>query len=98
MQQLGPGQYHNTPALNSTGSYFNSKYRGSMCGKIGRQARFDDERHFAPGPGKYTDKLSMNRTGIYFNSKVPTNYVKSFKGTSRLPINDPSETPGPGTQ
>ena len=68
-----------------------------MCGKIGREARFEDERHFAPGPGKYTDKLSMNKTGVYFNSKIPTNYVKSFQGTSRLPINDPSETPGPGT-
>jgi hypothetical protein len=39
----------------------------------------------------------MNQTGKYFNSKMPSNYVKSFQGTYRLPINEPSETPGPGT-
>lgn len=89
-QPLGPGQYNCTPSLNTTGNYFNSKYKGSQCGKIGRSTRFEDERTFSPGPGKYTDKLSMNRTGIYFNSKIPSNYVKSFQGTSRLPINDPS--------
>ena len=97
MQHLGPGQYHCIPTLNNTGNYFNSKYRGSLCGKIGKAGRFEDEHHFSPGPGKYTDRLSINRSGVYFNSKIPTNFVKSFKGTTRPPINELSETPGPGT-
>ncbi len=85
------------PALNSTGSYFNSKYKGSQCSRIGKSTRFDEIGNEAPGPGKYSDNLAINRTGTYFNSKIASNYVKSFQGTSRLPINDPSETPGPGT-
>jgi len=43
--------------MNNTGIYANSKYRGAGCGKIGRAARFDDERTLPPGPGKYNDKL-----------------------------------------
>jgi hypothetical protein len=97
MQQLGPGQYHCIPALSSTGTYFNSKYKGSGCGRIGKASRFEDERTLPPGPGKYNDGLDTNRTGTYFNSKIPSNYVKSFDGTYRAPINEPSETPGPGT-
>jgi hypothetical protein len=57
---------------------------------MAKSTRFDDESTLVPGPGKYSDKLSINRTGTYFNSKIPSNYVKSFQGTSRLPINDPS--------
>jgi hypothetical protein len=83
--------------MTSTGTYFNSKYKGSGCGKIGKSSRFDDERTLPPGPGKYNDGLSINRSGTYFNSKIPSNYVKSFQGTYRHPINDPSLTPGPGT-
>ena len=39
----------------------------------------------------------MNRTGTYFNSKIASNYVKSFEGTQRPPINEASLTPGPGS-
>jgi len=97
MKVPGPGDYDCPPTIDSKGNYFNSKYRGSLCGKIGKASRFDDDSPLSPGPGKYNDNLSMNKTGVYFNSRFPTNYVKSFQGTAHLPINDPSETPGPGT-
>lgn len=86
MQQLGPGQYKPAPTLNETGNYFYSKYRNSGSPKIGKSARFEDERTLPPGPGKYNDRLSINRTGNYFNSRIPSNYVRSFIGTARPPI------------
>lgn len=64
---------------------------------MGKSGRFDEDPSFSPGPGKYSNNLAINKTGVYFNSRIPSNYVKSFQGTARLPINDPSETPGPGT-
>lgn len=82
--------------MNATGNYFNSTNKNSGCSRIGRASRFEDSRTESPGPGKYADKLAINKTGSYFNSKMPSNYVKSFKGTERPPINEPSETPGPG--
>ena len=82
--------------VSATGTYFNSIHGGSKCSKIGRERRFGDDATESPGPAKYRDHFQINKKGTYFNSKMPSNYVKSFQGTSRPPINEPSETPGPG--
>ena len=96
-QKLGPGQYNIGTAMTPDGSYYNSKHRSSKCGRIGNGARFDPDDTLPPGPGKYKDGLDINRTGTYFNSRVKSLFVKSFQGTSRRPINEPSSTPGPGS-
>lgn len=36
IQKLGPGQYNINGLLNQRGNYFESKHRGSGCGKIGK--------------------------------------------------------------
>lgn len=96
-QTVGPGQYEAPKMLNSTGNYFNSRFKNSGCGKIGNAARFEDERTLPPGPGKYRDRLGMNRTGTYFNTRVQSNFVMTFQGTVRPPINAHNDVPGPGS-
>lgn len=68
-----------------------------MCGKIGRERRFNDDSTPVPGPGAYQYKFAINRSGSYFDSRIKSNLVPSFQGTSRPPINGRSEAPGPGT-
>ncbi len=85
MQQLGPGQYHCISALSSTGTYFNSGYRGSGCGRIGKASRFEEERTLPPGPGKYNHGLDINRMGKYSSYKIPSNFVKSFRELTGRP-------------
>lgn len=38
--ELGPGQYPSHGEINKTGSFFNSKYNSSACGKIAKTDRF----------------------------------------------------------
>lgn len=83
--------------MNRTGNYFNSRFKNSLCGKIGKSSRFGNDHTEAPGPGKYQDKLDINRSGSYFNSRFKSNYVASFHGTSRPLINRQSDAPAPGT-
>ena len=56
--------------MNPIGAYYNSKHRGSKCGRIGNGPRFEADDTLPPGPGKYKDRMDINRNGTYFNSKV----------------------------
>ena len=76
--------------------YFNSRFKNSMCGKIGRDKRFGADDTPVPGPGAYPYKFSINRSGSYYDSRIKSNLVPSFQGTARPPINERNEAPGPG--
>ncbi len=41
-QKVGPGQYEAKNSFQPKGTYFDSKYSNSKCGKIGKSKRFAD--------------------------------------------------------
>lgn len=54
--------------MNKTGSFFNSKYRNSMCRYFGKEERGTAKRNTdAPGPGAYKQ---LSEFGFYESSKV----------------------------
>ena len=61
----GPGHYEIKPSLNSTGSYFISKFRSSLVVKFGCEKRDSLTRCsilWTPGPGSYR---SPSEFGVY---------------------------------
>ena len=52
--ELGPGHYPIDAPISARGSYYNTKYPSSGCGKLDQDIRFAPEKVETPGPGKCT--------------------------------------------
>lgn len=98
MRIPGPGTYPVAFCINEKGSYFLSKYKNSCVrnfSKIG--GRTETHLTKVPGPGAYdTSHADLSPQGRYVSSKMGNCLTRKFAITTRRPIAENNENPGPG--
>lgn len=98
MRIPGPGSYPAAFCINEKGSYFLSKYKNSCVrnfSKIG--GRTETHLTKVPGPGAYdTSHADLSPQGRYVSSKMGNCLTRKFAITTRKPIAENNENPGPG--